>query len=85
MAVDKTKDRIVHATSELFREQGFNATSVKQIVNQALRAGLGQLTSPGRHRRKRFKTRQADLGRCLIASLDNVSEALAIGEGEAFR
>ena len=59
--------------------------SFKQIVNQALRAGLGQMTSPGGHRRQRFKTRQADLGRCLIASLDDVSEALAIGEGEAFR
>ena len=59
--------------------------SFKQIVNEALRAGLGQLTSPRGHRRQRFKTGQADLGRCLIASLDNVSEALAIGEGEAFR
>ena len=42
MAVDNTKDRIVHATSELFREQGYNATSVKQIVNQA-EAQLGSV------------------------------------------
>ena len=42
MAVDNTKDRIVHATSELFREQGYNATSVKQIVNQA-EAQLGSM------------------------------------------
>ena len=42
MAVDNTKDRIVHATSELFREQGYTATSVKQIVHQA-EAQLGSV------------------------------------------
>jgi len=42
-----------------------------------------QLAKPGRRRHK-IKTRQADLGRCLIGSLDDVSEALAVGEGEAF-
>jgi AcrR family transcriptional regulator len=30
--MDATKERIVQATSELFREQGYTATSVKQIV-----------------------------------------------------
>ena len=58
--------------------------SFKQIANEALRAGLSQLTTSGQ-RRPRFKTRHADLGRCLIGSLDDVSEALATGEGEAFR
>jgi hypothetical protein len=56
----------------------------KQIVNEALRAGLRQLTTPGQ-RRHRFMTRRVDLGRCLIGSMDDVSEALAAGEGEAFR
>jgi hypothetical protein len=28
---------------------------------------------------------RTDLGRCLIGSLDDVSEALAIGEGEDFQ
>lgn len=42
MALDSTKDRIVHATSELFREQGYVATSVKQIVSQA-EAQLGSV------------------------------------------
>ena len=42
MALDNTKDRIVYATSELFREQGYLATSVKQIVNQA-EAQLGSV------------------------------------------
>ena len=58
--------------------------SFKQIVNEALRAGLRQISTP-EQRRRRFKTRHADLGRCQIGSLDDVSEALAIGEGEAFQ
>jgi hypothetical protein len=57
--------------------------SFKQIVNEALRAGLSEMTTG--QRRHRFKTRHADLGRCLIGSLDDVSEALAAGEGEAFQ
>jgi hypothetical protein len=59
--------------------------SFKQIVNEALRVGLSQLTTTSGQRRPRFKTRHADLGRCLIGSLDDVSEALVTGEGEAFR
>ena len=58
--------------------------SFKQIVNEALRAGLVQMGAPGR-RRHSFKTRHADLGRCLIGSLDDFSEALAAGEGETFQ
>jgi hypothetical protein len=58
--------------------------SFKQIVNDALRAGLIELGTLGQ-RRHTFKTRHADLGRCLIGSLDDVSEALAAGEGEAFQ
>jgi AcrR family transcriptional regulator len=42
MALDSTKDRIVHATSELFREQGYVGTSVKQIVTVA-EAQLGSV------------------------------------------
>ena len=58
--------------------------SLKQIVNEALRAGLVQLGAKGKHRRS-FKTGHTDLGRCLIGSLDDVAEALAAGEGEAFQ
>jgi hypothetical protein len=57
--------------------------SFKQIVNEALRAGLSEVAIPGQ--RRKFKTRHADLGRCLIGGLDDVSEALAAGEGEAFQ
>jgi hypothetical protein len=58
--------------------------SLKQVVNTALRAGLLQLTTQDRPRR-RFRTRKADLGRCLVGNLDDVTGALAIAEGEAFK
>jgi hypothetical protein len=33
----------------------------------------------------RCHTEAVSLGRCLIGDLDNVAEALAVAEGEAFR
>jgi hypothetical protein len=32
-----------------------------------------------------YRTPSASLGKCLLGSLDDVAEALAMGEGEAFR
>jgi hypothetical protein len=58
--------------------------SLKEIVNIALRTGLRQLTTPDGRRRK-FRTRHVDLGRCLIGNLDDIAGALAVGEGEAFK
>jgi hypothetical protein len=58
--------------------------SLKQAVNEALRAGLTQLTAPG-PRPGSFHTKTVDLGRCLIGNLDDISEALAAGEGESFK
>ena len=58
--------------------------SLKKVVNMALRAGLRELTTPDR-RKRRIRTSRADLGRCLIGSLDDIAGALAIGEGEAFK
>jgi hypothetical protein len=58
--------------------------SYKEIVNSALRMGLRDLTTSDR-KRLRFRTQPADLGRCLIGNLDDITQALAIGEGEAFR
>lgn len=56
----------------------------KEVVNEALREGLKQLAAPKRPR-KAFHTATVDLGRCLIGSVDDVSEALAIAEGDAYR
>jgi hypothetical protein len=58
--------------------------SFKKVVNEALRTGLRQLTAP-HSRRGRFRTGKANLGRCLIGTIDDVAEALAVGEGENFK
>ena len=56
----------------------------RELVNEALRRGIKQMsarTSP----RSDFQTRSVTLGRLRISSIDNVNEALAIVEGEAFK
>ena len=32
-----------------------------------------------------YRTPSADLGQCLVGSIDDVAEALAVAEGEGFR
>jgi hypothetical protein len=58
--------------------------SLKDIVNEALRRGLSELTTEPKHRAP-FKTKTVALGRLRLASIDNISESLAIAEGEAFK
>ena len=57
---------------------------LKQIINEALRRGLNQM-SEEEIPRGDYQTRSVDLGRCLIGSIDDVAEVLAIAEGEDFR
>ncbi|UCF98993.1 MAG: hypothetical protein JSV89_05505 [Spirochaetaceae bacterium] len=57
---------------------------LKQIVNEALRRGLKQMSEEEKPY-SNFRTRSVSLGRCLIGSIDDVSDALAIAEGENFR
>ncbi len=59
-------------------------TSLKALVNEILRAGLKQVGAR-RRRTVPFRTRPLAVGRCLIGSIDNVAEALAVAEGEAFK
>jgi hypothetical protein len=56
--------------------------SLKDLVNEALRRGLQAMEARPK-KMKLFKTRAFDLGEPLI-NLDNVAEALACLEGEAF-
>ena len=58
--------------------------SLKTVVNEALRRGLHKMTQPDTPRR-RFETSTASLGDCLIGNVNDVAEALALAEGEAFR
>lgn len=55
----------------------------KQIVNDALRAGLEEQRRP-RRRSTPFRTAAAELGRCLVGDIDDVAEVLAVAEGESF-
>lgn len=58
--------------------------SFKEVVNAALREGLRHLNAP-RPRVKPYRTRAVSLGRCLVGSIDNVTEVLAAAEGEDYR
>jgi hypothetical protein len=57
--------------------------TLKQLVNEALRAGLAQLEAP-RTPRKRYRTKGVSLGSCLLDNVDDVAEALAAADGEGF-
>jgi len=69
---------------ELERLRRTRDASLKDLVNDALRHGLRELTSEPRLR-KPFRTRSFDPGRVLIDNVDNIAEVLALIEGEAFR
>jgi hypothetical protein len=58
--------------------------SFKDLVNDALRAGLDQLDRAPQPRGGPY-TRPVDLGRPRLPDIDDVSEALAITEGEDHR
>ncbi len=70
--------------AEIERLRRERQLSYKELVNEALRLGLRQVTAPPR-RRARFQTAAVDLGAVRVGSLDDVAEALALAEGEPFR
>ncbi len=57
---------------------------LKDVVNEVLREGLRSLEEKPPARRKVW-TKPLDLGESLIGPLDNIAEALAVSDGEAFR
>jgi hypothetical protein len=58
--------------------------TLKEVVNEGLRHGLRLMTRSGPEQTA-CRTEAVSLGRCLIGDLDNVSEAIAVAEGETFR
>lgn len=70
-------------TVQLERLRRARNSTLKDIVNEALRRGLRDMSAPPR-RRKAFRTRAFHMGKPLI-TLDNVAEALAYLEGEGFK
>jgi hypothetical protein len=59
-------------------------TTLKRAVNEALRQGLRAMEEP-QPARPAVRTREVSLGRCLLPTIDDVSETLAIAEGESYR
>lgn len=57
----------------------------KQLVNDVLRAGLAQLQREQPVRGGGPYTRSVALGRPRLPAVDDVSETLALAEGETFR
>jgi hypothetical protein len=78
MRTTLTLDDDVAATLERLRR---NRTSLKHLVNEALRRGLNDT---GRRRRPReyVRTRAVALGRVRIASIDNIGEALPLSKAK---
>jgi hypothetical protein len=74
-------DDVAVMIERLHRRRG---GSFKSVVNDALREGLKHLGKPAQ-RQAPFRTASFDAGRCLIGSLDNVAEVVAIAEGDDFR
>jgi hypothetical protein len=57
--------------------------SLKELVNDALRRGLREMSAPPK-KRKPFRTRSFNMGKPLI-DIDNVAEAIAAAEGEGYK
>lgn len=74
------EDDVAKAIARLAKDEGL---SPKQVINTAVREFIG------RRGRKMpahsYRTPTVDLGPCLIGSLDDVQEALALAEGDDAR
>jgi Arc/MetJ-type ribon-helix-helix transcriptional regulator len=82
MRTTLTLDDDVAAILERLRKS--RDASLKDLVNEALRRGLKDMTSRTK-RRERLQARSVVLSRLRIASLDNIGEALAVAEGKAYK
>jgi hypothetical protein len=58
--------------------------SLKQLINEALRRGLKEMTGRAKQREP-VRTRSVALGRLRISGIDNVAEALAAAEIESYK
>jgi hypothetical protein len=79
MRTTLTLDDDVAAALERVRRQ--RDVGLKELVNEALRRGLKDMSGRPK-RRELVRTRSVALGRLRIAGIDNVAEALTIAEGE---
>lgn len=83
MRTTLTLDDDVASQLEHVREA--SGRTLKDVVNDALRLGLRAIEEPAKQGGTPYRTPSESLGGCTIGSLDDVAEALAAAEGEAFR
>lgn len=69
---------------QLERRRRERGTTLKQEVNELLRAGLSQAGGAAAPVR-RFETKALPLGKSLVESFDDVAEILELAEGEEYR
>jgi hypothetical protein len=74
-------DDIATRLERLRRERD---ASLKDIINDALRRGLREMTLPSKPRAP-FRTMSVDLGPPLLPNIDNIVEVLSIIEGDAHK
>ena len=82
MRTTLTLDDDVAAALERLRKT--RGETLKSLVNTALREGLKRLRERPKGREP-FHTHAVALGRLRIGSLDNITEALALVEGDSFK
>jgi hypothetical protein len=82
MRTTLTLDDDVAASLERLRKS--RNKSLKELINDVLRRGLKDMGNRTK-RRESLRTRSVALGKLRIASLDNIGEALAIAESEAYK
>lgn len=82
MRTTLTLDDDVAALVERLRKR--RKAPFRKLVNDALRLGLRELAAPAPASAP-FTTRSVSLGRCLVGTIDDVAEALAIAEDDSFR
>lgn len=82
MRTTLTLDPDVAAALDRLRSSG--ERTFKEAVNEVLRAGIRALDEPV-GAAEPYQTHPVSLGGCLLGSLEDVADALALGEGEDFR
>ena len=75
------EDDVAAALERLRRTRN---ASFKDLINEALRRGLKDMSNRTK-RRERLRTRSVALGQLRIAGVDNIGEALAVARGEAHK
>ncbi|HET6997460.1 MAG TPA: hypothetical protein VFI03_02635 [Solirubrobacterales bacterium] len=70
--------------TELARRRRERGTTLKQEVNELLRAGLSR-SEESNDQAVRFETKPLPLGKPRVESFDDIAEVLALAEGEEHR